>query len=201
MTIETIYNEIKEITKDDNIDFIKFMKLKDKLEQEIRKAACYKTTNKTRVNAIKNIASKDECRRSLQGYGIFGEYKGVTDSYHAIMIKQDEMPLPLVACDSDLEKYGNAVYPNLNACMSFDYSKENELTLDINDLMGFIKTNTKDKKALYKLGECFYNARYIKNVIDVIGQKCKIYFQGEYKPLYFVNDENEIGLVLPVKTY
>ena len=41
----------------------------------------------------------------------------------------------------------------------------------------------------------------VKNVIDVLGTNVKIYFQGEYKPLFFVNDKDEIGLVLPVKKY
>ena len=72
---------------------------------------------------------------------------------------------------------------------------------NMEDLMAFIKTNKKDKNALYKLGENFYNATFIKNVIDVIGEKCKIYFQGDLKPLYFVNNNDEIGIVLPVRTY
>ena len=217
MNIETIYNEIKDITKNGDIDYSRFIKLRDKLEDEIRKNVCYKTTNKTRINAIKKVASKMQDRPALTGYGIFGEYKGVTDSYHAILIKQDEMPLPLVATKSDLErlgidykeymdKYGstsiiNATYPNLTSCITNNYSKDNELKLDVNDLMGFIKTNKKDKNALYKLGDNFYNPTFIKNVIDVIGEKCKIYFQGDLKPLYFVNNNDEIGVVLPVRTY
>jgi len=217
MTIETIYNEIKEITKDNNIDYLKFTKLRDKLEQEIRKNAAYKTTNKTRVNAIKKVASKEEFRPALTGYGIIGDYKCVTDSYHAIMIKQDEMPLPLVATKKELEKLGidykeyqdkygmtsiiDATYPNLMNCITLDYDKSNELKLDINDLMGFINTNKKDKHALYKLGTCNYNPWFIKNVVDIIGKNCKIYFQGDLKPLYFVNDNEEIGVVLPVRKF
>ena len=220
MTIETIYNELKEIMKDNDINFIKLLALRDKLEAEIRKESCYKTTNKTRVNAIKKVASKDEARPALQGYGIFGEYKGVTDSYHAILIKEDVMPLPLVATKEQLEKLGidyneyqdkygktsiiNATYPNLMNCMTMDYSKDNELTIDVDDLVAFIKTNKKEiekKNALYTIGSCTYDPRYVKNVIDVIGKDCKIYFQGELKPLYFVNDNEEIGLVLPVKKY
>ena len=217
MTIETIYNEIKEITKDNDIDYLKFTKLRDKLEQEIRKNAAYKTTNKTRVNAIKKVASKLEDRLALTGYGICGDYKCVTDSYHAIMIKQDEMPLPLVATKEDCiklnidineykDKYGetsiiNATFPNMLKCITLDYDKSNQLTLDINDLIGFINTNKKDKHALYKLGTCNYNPWFIKNVVDIIGKNCKIYFQDDLKPLYFVNDNEEIGVVLPVRTY
>lgn len=220
MTIETIYNEIKEITKYNDINYIKFVELRDKLEKEIRKNAAYKTTNKTRVNAIKKVASKMEDRLALTGYGICGDYKCVTDSYHAIMIKQDEMPLPLVATDSDLEKLGidkneyqekygvtaiiNATYPNMLNCITLDYDKSNELTLDVNDLIAFIKTNKKEiarKDAFYQIGEQNYNPIFVKNVIDVIGIDCKIYFQGDLKPLYFVNKNEEIGIVLPVRKF
>jgi hypothetical protein len=216
MSIETVYNEIKDITKNGEINYIKFTNLMNKLEEEIRKESCYKTTSKTRVNAIKRVASKWEDRPALTGYGIFGEYKGVTDSYHVILIKQDEMPLPLVATSDELKKLGinkeeyqnkygmtsiiNATYPNLMNCITFDYDKNNEVKLDINDLMAFIKTNKKDKNAIYKLGDSFYNPKYIKNVIDVLGENCKIYFQGEYKPLYFVNDNEELGVVLPIRS-
>jgi hypothetical protein len=220
MTIETIYNEIKGITRDNDINYIKFVELRDKLEKEIRKNAAYKTTNKTRVNAIKKIASKMEDRLALTGYGICGDYKCVTDSYHAIMIKQDEMPLPLVATDSDLEKLGidkneykekygetaiiNATYPNLMNCITLDYDKSNELTLDVNDLIAFIKTNKKEiarNDAFYQIGEQAYNPIFVKNVIDVIGEDCKIYFQGINMPLYFVNKNEEIGIVLPVRKF
>ena len=64
-----------------------------------------------------------------------------------------------------------------------------------------MKMNKKEKSPLYRLGECLYNAKYIKNIIDIIGKDCRIFFQGEYRPLYFVNDKEEIGIVLPVKTY
>ena len=215
MTIETIYNELKEINKE--LQVLSIRELMEKMEVEIRKETCYKTTSKTRIDAIKRVASKMQDRPSLTGYGMFGEYKGVTDSYHAILIKQDEMPLPLVATKSDLESLGidykeymekhgstsliNGTYPNLMNVMTFDFDKSNELTLDVNDLLSFIKLNKKDDKALYKLGECYYQAKFIKNVIDVLGKDAKIYFQGELKPLYFINKDDEIGLVLPVKKY
>ena len=42
----------------------------------------------------------------------------------------------------------------------------------------------------------------LNNVIEVLGvENTKVYFQGENKPLYFENDKNEIGLVLPIRKY
>lgn len=215
MSIETIYNELKEINKELENLYIK--ELLAKMEKEIRKNASYKENGKTRNNAIIKVASKSDIRPVLQGYGILGEYKGVTDSYHAILIKQETMPLKLVATSSDFEKYDfteeeykekygedsiiTATYPDLTKYISINYDKSNELKLDLTDLLAFIKMNKKEKSPLYRLGECLYNAKFIKNIIDIIGKDCKIYFQGEYRPLYFVNDKEEIGIVLPVKTY
>lgn len=147
---------------------------------------------KKRFNAIKRVASKDKLRPAIMGYGLFGEYKGVTDSYHAIMIKQSDMPIPL-----------STEYPNLMQYFNYNHNINNgeELTLDINDLKEFIKANKGNKMALYKMGNSNYQARFIKNIIDIIGTDCKIYYQGGIQPLYFVNDVNEMGLVLPVIDY
>ena len=204
MKLETIYGELLEIMKN-NMDVIKALSLKEKLEKAIREESCYKTSSKTRVNAIKRVASKRNDRPALTGYGIFRDYKVVTDSYHLIAIHQNEMPLKLVTTDNELaDKVGkenciNANYPNLESILRFDTSNELDM-IDLDDLESFCKMHKKDEE-LYQIGECFYNPHLVKNVIDVLGKNVKIYFQGEYKSLFFVNDKDEIGLVLPVKKY
>lgn len=214
MKLETIYNELVEYAKEQ--DFAKLQDLMSRIEKAVRTENCYKTTSKTRVNAIKRVASKDNIRPILKGYGIIEGYKVVTDSYHLIAIKQDEMPLPLVATSDELKElginkneymvkngresliYGN--YPNMEWVLNFDRSQELPM-VDMNDLTSFIKLHKKDEE-FYKIGECLYNPQFVKNVIEVLGvENTKVYFQGENKPLYFENDKNEIGLVLPVKVY
>lgn len=215
MKTEKFYEELKGIIVDNRFDIIKYQKLLEKLEKAIREESCYKTSSKTRVNAIKRVASKDNCRPALKGFGIMDDFKVVTDSYHLIAIHQDEMPLPMVATSDELkamgidhkeymEKYGrnsliNATYPNIKAIINYDTSNELPM-IDLDDLESFCKLHKKDNE-LYKIGEQSFNPHYVKNVVDVLGKEFKIYYQGEYRPLFFVNDKEEIGLVLPVKKY
>lgn len=214
MKLETIYNELVEYAKEQ--DFAKLQDLMSRIEKAVRIENCYKTTSKTRINAIKRVASKNNIRPVLTGYGIIEGYKVVTDSYHLIAIKQDEMPLPLVATSDELKELGidyeeyiakngresliNGVYPSLKWVLNFDRSQELSM-VDMNDLTSFIKLHKKDEK-FYKIGEGLYDPQFVKNVIEVLGvENTKIYYQGENRLLYFENDKNEIGLVLPVRKY
>lgn len=204
MKLETIYADLLEIMKND-MDFSKAIVLKDKLEKAIREESCYKATSKTRVNAIKRVASKEDVRPTLTGYGIFNDYKVVTDSYHLIAIKEDNMPLKLVTTDNELKNkvgYENVIvgiYPNIEHILKYDTSNELEM-IDLNDLESFCKMHKKDKE-VYKIGTQNFNPHYVKNIVDVLGKNLKIYYQGELKPLFFVNDKEEIGLVMPCKKY
>lgn len=205
MKLETIYGELLEIMKN-NMDFTKAFSLKEKLEKAIREETCYKTSSKTRVNAIKRVASKDNSRPILTGYGIWKDYKCVTDSYHLIAIKEDSMPLKLVTSDKELaNKIGkenciNGVYPNMDSIIRYDTS--NELPMfNLNDLESAYKLGKKNKDILFKIGNQNFDPKYIKNIVDVLGKDFKIYYQGEHKPLFFINNKNEIGLVMPCKKY
>ena len=208
MKLETIYNELLDIMNSE-MDFTKALKLKEKLEEAIRKETCYKTTSKTRVNAIKRVASKREDRPALTGYGICNDYKCVTDSYHAIMIKEDNIPLKLVTTEKELaDKVGhenciNATYPSFESFINFDKSNYDISNLDYNDVEQFYKLHKKNAdKELYEIKGQFYNIKFIKNIIDVLGTDTTLYTpKNEYRPLYVVNKENEIGLVLPVRKF
>lgn len=208
MKLETIYNDLKDIMEHD-MDFIKALKLKEKLEKAIREETCYKTTPKTRVNAIKRVASKLDIRPALTGYGICNDYKCVTDSYHAIMIKEDNIPLKLVTTDKELaDKVGSenciyADYPSFESFINFDKSNYDISNLDYNDVEQFYKLHKKNAdKELYEIKGQFYNIQFIKNIIDVLGTDTTLYVpKNEYRPLYVVNKENEIGLVLPVRKF
>lgn len=204
MKLETIYQELLEIMKND-MDFTKALSLKEKLEKAIREETCYRTTSRTRVNAIKRVASKDNVSPVLTGYGIYGDYKVVTDSYHLIAIKEDNMPLKLVTIDNELaNKVGkeNCIcgnYPNMESILRYNTSNELDM-IDLDDLESFCKMHKKDDE-VYQIGDKEYNPHFIKNIIDVLGKDVKLYDQGINRPLFFVNDKDEIGLVLPVRKY
>ena len=205
MKLETIYGELLEIMKD-GMDVTKALSLKEKLEKSIREETCYKTSSKTRVNAIKRVASKMNSRPALTGYGIWNDYKVVTDSYHLIEIYEDNMPLKLVTTDKELaNKVGkenciNGVYPNIDSIIRYDTS--NELPMfDLDELEYAYKLGKKDKDVLFKIGNQSFNPQFVKNIVDVLGKDLKLYYKGELKPLFLVNGKNEIGLVLPIKKY
>ncbi len=208
MKLETIYNDLVEIMKDD-MNFDKALKLKEKLEKVIREETCYKTTSKTRVNAIKRVASKLECRPALTGYGIYEDYKCVTDSYHLIAIHEENMPLKLVTTDEELaNKVGhenciNANYPNVKALLDFNKDDYNIIELDYDDIMSYYKMHKKNAQdEPYEINGNFYNITYLKNVIDVLGTDLVVYLPKEdIRPMYLVNKDNEIGLVLGIKKY
>ena len=209
MKLETIYNDLNEIIKDD-MDFSKVLKLKEKLEKAIREETCYKTSSKTRVNAIKRIASKRNDRPALTGYGICEDYKVITDSYHAVMLKDDNIPLKLVTTDIDLaNKVGinnciNANYPNFSSFINFNKDYYKTITLDFDDIAQFYKLHNKNaEKEPYEIDNKFYNIKYLKNIIDVIGTDIIVYVSNdkEYRPLYVENKKGELGLVLPIKKY
>lgn len=208
MKLETIYNDLVDIIKNDmSVD--KVIKLKEKLEKAIREETCYKTTSKTRVNAIKKVASKLEFRPALTGYGICDDFKCVTDSYHAIMIHEENMPLKLVTTDRELaDKVGhenciNATYPDFKSFINFDKTDYDVINLDYDDISQFYKLHKKNaKEDLYEISGKFYDITFIKNVIDVLGENTKAYIsKNEYRPLYVENEKGELGLVLPVKKY
>ena len=208
MKLETIYNDLVDIMNND-MNFDKALKLKEKLEQAIREKTCYKTTSKTRVNAIKRVASKWNDRPVLTGYGIYKDYKCVTDSYHLIAIHEENMPLKLVTIDKELaNKVGhenciNADYPNMEHVINFDKQYYDTITLDYDDIMQYYKLHKKnEEKEPYEINGQYYNIIYLKNVIDVLGTDLIIYQSKEYtRPMYLVNKDNEIGLVLGVRKY
>ena len=208
MKLEAIYNDLVEIMNNE-YDFSKMIKLKEKLEQAIREKTCYKTTSKTRVNAIKRVASKWNDRPALTGYGIYKDYKCVTDSYHLIAIHEDNMPLKLVTTDKELankvghENYINGIYPNMEHVINFDKQYYDEITLDYDDIMQYYKLHKKNaENEPYEINGKYYNIIYLKNVIDVLGTDLTIYQSKDYfRPMYLVNKDNELGLVLGIRKY
>ena len=208
MKLETIYNDLVDIMSNE-YDFSKMIKLKDKLEQAIRENTCYKTTSKTRVNAIKRVASKIEDRPVLTGYGIYKDYKCVTDSYHLIAIHEENMPLKLVTTDKELaDKVGhenciNGIYPNMEHVINFDKQYYDEITLDYDDIMQYYKLHKKNaENEPYEINGKYYNIIYLKNVIDVLGTDLTIYQSKDYfRPMYLMNKDNELGLILGIRKF
>ena len=209
MKLETIYNDLIEIIND-NMNATKVLKLKEKLEKAIREETCYKTSSKTRVNAIKRVASKLNYRPALTGYGICEDYKVITDSYHAVMLKDNNIPLKLVTTDTNLaNKVGKhnciyANYPDFKGIINFNKTYYKTITLDFDDIAQFYKLHNKNaEKEVYKIEEQHFNIKYLKNIIHVLGTDLTVYLSidNKYRPIYFENKNGELGLVVPTRKY
>ena len=182
-----ILNVLNEYFETDDINILSV--LKDKLIKTIKLETCYKASSKTRVNTIKRIASKE--RPNLAGYGVMDNYKVVTDTFHAIAIIEDNMPL---------EFKDN--FPDLHYNFNFNTKYYHTTTIDFNDVMSHYKMNKNDKNKPYKIENICVNVKYLKNIIDVLGKSLTVYVpNNDYTPLYFKNNNNELGLICPIKTY
>lgn len=201
LKLEIIYNRIKDnIGNKENLE-----KLLEDIKQAMREEVSLKHNSRARVNGIKRVASKLDIRPVLQGFGDIGEFKVVTDSYHAIFIKEDNMPL-----ENKTEGYPNMEfvmnYERIDKGSIYESNESNEIKLNLKNILTHAKINNTIKKAeenLIEIGKYYYNVRYIKNIIDVLGvESLKAWEQSvSYKGLYFDNDKGEIGLVLPVRKY
>lgn len=151
----------------------------------------------------------------------------VTDSYGLVCIKESiqnmlDMGLKLVSCDDDMvNKYGvnNVIcniYPKVSDMIK-DYhylnSESEEISLNLDDINGFYKLHKsfKDKKdRLYVIVDSknvkhYFDVKLLKNVLDVIccNNNFKAYVRvgDAAAPMYIVNNNDEVGLVLPVKMF
>lgn len=208
MKLETIYNRIIENIKEN--DIIKWQDLLEDINKQIRLETCYKTTSKTRINAIKRVADQTNMRPALSGYGIVEDYKVVTDIYHLIMIHEENMPLKLVTTDKELaDKVGhenciNANYPNVLHFKDFNKDLYDVIELDLDEIATFYKLHKKNHKdEPIEINGFNYDITYLKNLIDVLGEDIKVYVSNdkELRPLYIENNKDELGLVLPIRTF
>ena len=212
MKLEKVYSDLLDIINND-MDLLKALKLKENIEKAIREETCYKTTSKTRINAIKRVASKQDVRPSLQCYGIVNvnnvEYKVITDAYHLIAIKDDNIPLKVCTTDNNIiEKVGKdncyiGDYPIKESVFNnyFSINKDNPITLDYDDVMAFYKLHKDDKNELFKINNITCDIKFVKNVLDVLGKNVKVYTSEDTAPIWFVNEKEELGLVLPIKVF
>lgn len=204
MKKETILQEIKKGLEDKTIleDLIK------RLEQDIRDETSYKTTSKTKVNAIKRIAKKDNIRPILNGYHIAddGMYE-FTDSYRAYRIKPIDMPLQ---SDEDIIKELDLKikYPEIKHFFKDMFDYDEEVKIDLDDITAVYKMRNKrqdQKKTLYTLKSKSYEVNvdisFLKDTIDIMGTDTKLFLTGEKTPVQFKNKDDERAILLPIMKF
>lgn len=199
MKIETIYNRLNEILKyDEYTRNNMLLELKQDLEQIIREETCYKSTSKTRVNAIKRICKRGgKTKKYLNYYDIQENMQVFTDSYIAFALYQDNMPV---------EKCNDIVYPNVYKLINRGnkYNPDTDLVeLNYNDILAFYKLNKSEKKPTYQVNNAYYDISYLKDAIDILGTNLKVYIRCDdtRTPMYLENAKGEMGIIMPVVKY
>lgn len=146
---------------------------------------------KQRENALKRII-KNVSKNHFKGYQPYNDFKIVTDKFCLVAIKEEDMtPFEVMQA-------------NYDDLWFLTYDTSNQVQVNYKDLKAFYKINNKEEdieKRLYSINGSKYDIKLLKNVIDIIGETEKVYYLGKTSPLYFENNEGEIGLVVPVRSY
>jgi hypothetical protein len=200
-----------------NEDLLKLADLRIKLEEDVRKENYITSpSDKKKITAIKKILSKnDEIRPLLSAFTRYGNGVAFTDSYQLYVLNDEYLPFK-VACSTDEDKeYAKqhnletvpGVYPNLKAIIPEEY--ETTYEIDTNEFILWSKTALKeDNKLLYKFkvedtDYCF-DGQYLLNAINILkikDPKITLELRGNIRPITLHNKENELGLILPIRTY
>ena len=77
------------------------------------------------------------------------------------------------------------------------------LTILYDDIMQYYKLHKKNaENEPYEINGQYYNIIFLKNVIDVLGTDLVVYQSKDYfRPMYLMNKDNELGLVLGIRKY
>lgn len=204
MELQSIYNRLVHYITTRNIKEI--IVLKDDILKEITQND--REYANDRINGILRIAYNNT-QPILKGYGICKKYKCISDNYHAVMIYEDNIPLKLVSDDKDVyiklgdDKCIYGVYPDFKKLIKFNKDKYNTVDINISEIMAYYRLyEMKEKDNMYYIDDnVIVDIVYIKDIIDVLGKdvKCYVRKDNKYKPIYFINERNEMGLICPVK--
>lgn len=211
-----ILRVINEVLKDENL--YQLAQLKEQLEEEVRKDNYISTpTDKKKIAAIKKVlgSKKLECRPILQCFTKYNNGVAFTDSYQLYVLNDEYIPFKIaddteenreIAKKYNLEKVAGS-YPKLDNVIPKEFDSTYEI--DTNEFILWSKTAVKDGgKKLYKFkvedtDYCF-DADYLLNAINILkiqDPKITLELRGNIKPITIHNKDNELGLILPIRTY
>lgn len=204
MELQSIYNRLVHYITTRNIKEI--IVLKDDILKEITQND--REYANDRINGILRIAYNNTYP-ILKGYGICKNYKCISDNSHAVIIYEDNIPLKLVSDDKDVyiklgdDKCIYGVYPGFKKLIKFNKDKYNTVDINISKIMAYYRLyEMKEKDNMYYINDnVIVDIVYIKDIIDVLGRNVKCYVRKDNtsKPIYFINERNEMGLICPVK--
>ena len=181
------------------------------IKLDIKSNASYKTTNRTRLNAIKKVLNKNkDIRPILSAYHVnYNNKIEFTDSYRAYELNETELPFKKVVDKEDKDYDADTMivgcYPSLTRMFKKEEDMDNDdytkINIDINDIIGAYKTR-EDKYTTYSLyagdTEIRVNVSYLKETLDILGKDITCYGKKKNEPIYLYNKNNETCLLLPI---
>ena len=206
---------IKEVLNKE--DLLSLLKLKEQLEEEVRKENYITTpTDKKKIAAIKKVLKRQaEIRPLLGAFSRYNNGVAFTDSYQLYILNDEYLPFKMaVSSDKDRQfakehnlEIVEGVYPNIDNVVPKDYDTTYEI--DTNEFLLWSKTTEKeDNKLLYKLKvedtEYCFDGQYLLNAINILkikDPKITLELRGNCRPITLHNKDNELGLILPIRTY
>lgn len=186
MKLEKIIIELNKYLECEDIVIIE--QLKQDLEEQLRKETAYKTTSKSRVNAIAKMQKYNtkHVRENLNGYAKNNEQFIFTNSYYLVSIN-----------DSLGYEDNNRNFSSLLNTFDRIISEDNKIELDYNNIMSSYKL----KEKFYNIQGINFDSEYLKQFIDILGNDLTVYLDKKDLILYVENKENEKGVLLGCKTY
>ena len=221
MTTENIIIELQNIINNNEPN--KINDLINRLKSDLNDKNYIKTpSDKSKLASIKKVLKKNEkIRPVLSCFTPFNDGIAFTDAYQLYYIKDKFIPFKIafndeISIDEQkqyIEKYnlekreGN--YPNLKSCIPSGEPLE-VYKVNLNEFLRDLKTTTKEKNKgkimSFNINDSYkltFNGEFLENTINIlkINKDFDINFYGESSPFTIINDEGELGLILPIKTY
>lgn len=222
MKLDKIILELKNIR--DTKDIIKCDELIKELEKEL-KEKCFKEkpSDKKRLSAIKRVLKSSKERPILECFTPYETGKcAFTDSYEMFIINESCLPFDVAFAsnvnddfkDNYLRVNANkilgkkdGVYPNLHNLIPTTEPLY-KINLKVSDILALEKTTEKKNGAkVYTIknenGKISFNLSYLKNCIDILKLKDIVTLEiyGELSPIIIHNDKQEVGLIVPIRTF
>lgn len=219
MKTDKIIVELKKILKEQ--DLFKLNKLIEKLEQqELESKYISKPSDKKRLSAIKKVLESSEgIRPILCCFTKIDNNVYFTDSYQLYKLNDESLPFTYATNNTNLtqeeEEYVKnnnlkvypGIYPNLKNIIPTN-SPKTTYKVNAEELLKLEKMTLPERgKEIHtintEIGNISFDLIYIKNVINILKltEDFELELYGDINPIIIRNKENEIGLILPIKTY
>lgn len=168
----------------------KIAQLEELLVEEIRKGTAIKSNKTSRISAIKSLQKYNEKygRSNLTGCGSYDSKYSFTDSY-MVFILNDNLGYEV-----------NEKMPDLKYLMNRYLSNKELIYIDCKTLMEYVNLKENYRNDYFKENISFDYKR-LKSCISIMGKDCKLYASEDKNAIIFINEKEEIGLLLGARKY